>query len=270
MSNDPRVTVLVRVKDEAASVAEVLDLVSAQRVEGDVQVVAVDSGSTDGTVDVLRGRPLDLVQIPASRFTFGYSLNVGCAVARAPVIVALSAHAFPRDPLWLSRLVRWFDDPTVATACGLQTDANGDRLDGPVRQDESMVREAPWWGYTNAAGGFRRDLWQQQPFREDMPGTEDKEWATFWACRGYVNVLDPALMVDHGHWHDPLREMYERGKREWQGVTMYEAIERWSVSTLGREWWSARGTRAERIKARLSPHRAAWLLGTFAGRRYGR
>ena len=35
----------------------------------------------------------------------------------------------------------------------------------------------PRWGYSNAAGAFRAELWRERHFREDLPGAEDKEWA---------------------------------------------------------------------------------------------
>jgi hypothetical protein len=41
-----------------------------------------------------------VVNIPARRFTFGRSLNLGAANARGEILVALSAHAFLPDPGW--------------------------------------------------------------------------------------------------------------------------------------------------------------------------
>ena len=47
-----------------ATLSDVLDRIRAQRVDADIEVVAVDSGSTDGSVELLRRRVDVLIPIP--------------------------------------------------------------------------------------------------------------------------------------------------------------------------------------------------------------
>jgi rhamnosyltransferase len=263
----PPVSVVIRTKDEAESIGRNLEIVQAQTLEA--ELIVVDSGSADGTTDIVRAAGVELVEIPASAFTYGYSLNVGAERASAPVIVALSAHAFPCDEGWLERMVAAFDDPRVACACAGEGDAEGNPLTGPAVQDLDHVRRHPLWGYSNAAGGFRAELWRQRRFREDMPGVEDKEWAWHWIQRGYVTVVDPALVVDHDHSDETLRERYDRARREWVGLSMFVEVPRYGVRELAHEWWTEQSGRSSRLRARLSPSRAAELAGTYAGRRAG-
>src|SRR4051812_32468976 len=112
------VSVVIRAKDEAASIGRTLDLLAAQTLAPHAEVIVVDSGSTDGTVDIVRAAGVRLVEIPASSFTYGGALNTGCELAGAPLIVALSAHAFPPDERWLERMVGAFGDDTIACAVG--------------------------------------------------------------------------------------------------------------------------------------------------------
>lgn len=262
----PAVSVIVRAKNEEASIGRVLDILNEQRVGGRVETIVVDSGSTDATAEISRERGAQVVSIPAESFTFGGSLNTGCEEASAPVIVALSAHAYPPDPGWLGRMLRWFDDPQVACAYGTPMDPEGRKLREPVVQDLERAEQYPFWGYGNAAGAFRADLWRQYPFRADMPGTEDKEWAWHWIQRGYHSILDPSLVVDHDHWHDPLRDVYRRARREWQGYAMYLDLPPYGLRSMVREWWSGAGY-TSRVRALLSYRRAVALLGRWAGRR---
>src|SRR5436305_1195927 len=81
--------------------------------------------------------------------------------ASAPLLVALSAHAFARDPRWLARLLACFEDERVAAASGEIFDWDNTPLAAPRVQDLELARHNPYWGYSNAAGGFRRDLWKQ-------------------------------------------------------------------------------------------------------------
>ena len=204
----------------------------------------------------------------AESFTFGGSLNTGFEAASGEILVALSAHAFPTDPEWLSRLAGHFTDPRVACASGELHGPDGERLTEPLIQDGELARRKPTWGYSNAAGAVRADLWSERRWREDLPGSEDKDWALHWLRRGHVAVIDPALCVEHDHSHDPLRDQYVRARREWRGLAMVLDDEPpYRLRDLVREWWTDRGSHSSYVRSRLSHRRAARLLGGYAGRR---
>ena len=80
-------TVVVRAKDEAASIGRTLDLVAGQTA--DAQVVVVDSGSSDDTVGIARRAGAEVIEIPAASFTYGGALNTGAEAARAAAVAAL-------------------------------------------------------------------------------------------------------------------------------------------------------------------------------------
>jgi rhamnosyltransferase len=264
----PAVSVVIRAKDEAASIGETLSRLGRQTVAREqVQLIVVDSGSQDQTAQIARDAGAQVVSIPAASFTFGGSLNVGAALASAPVAVALSAHAFPPDDEWLARMLAPFQDARVACACGDDYGPDGEPLRVRIDQDFQLVAHRPHWGYSNAAGAFRTDLWRRRAFRPDMPGTEDKEWAQWWLRRGHLCVVAPDLVVEHDHSKDPLREIFERGRREHVGFAMYLDPGDYTVADLAREWWSELGTYQSALRARLSHRRAARLAGRYAGTR---
>jgi rhamnosyltransferase len=269
VAEPPLVSVVVRSKDESASIGRTLDLLAGQSIADRAEVIVVDSGSTDGTTDIVREHGVQLIEIPAASFTFGGSLNTGTDAASAPVVVALSAHAFPRDDSWLERMLAAFDDDRVAAACGDGFDYDGAPLARPRIQDAELAARNPYWGYSNAVGGYRRELWRRHPFRPDMPGAEDKEFAWHWQQQGHVVLIDPALLVDHDHSHDPLPDVYVRARREALGFAMYLDLEPYLLRALAREWWIERGSWRSHTHARLSPLRAIQLLGKYAGRRAG-
>lgn len=260
-----RAAVVIRARDEAASIGRLLDLLAAQ--DEPHEAVVVDSGSRDATADLARARGVRVVEIPAASFTFGGALNRGVRETAAPVVVALSAHAFPRDPGWLRRMADVFADPSVACACGEERGLDGAPLPGAVRQDARLARAHPQWGYSNGAGAFRRALWEQHPFREDLPGSEDRAWALWALEQGHVCVLDPALAVDHDHSRDPLRVAFERYRREARGFRMAFDLPPYGARDAVREWWSDQGWHRSRARARLDPRRVARLAGKWAGSR---
>lgn len=259
-------SVVIRARDEAAAIGRTLDLLAGQSAAH--EVVVVDSGSRDATAAIARERGARVLELAPERFTFGRALNLGAAEARAPVIVALSAHAFPPDPEWLGRMAARFEDPTVACAYGETRDEDGRPLSAPVRQDAAMLERNALWGYSNAAGGFRAALWHERPFREDLPGTEDREWSRWALSRGHVCVLDPELAVEHDHSRDGLRDCFRRYEREARGFAMFlEDLPRYGVREALAEWWNDQGWHRSRARARLDPRRMARLAGKWAGRR---
>jgi rhamnosyltransferase len=263
----PRVSVVIRAKDEAASIGRVLELL-AQQVPPPAEVVVVDSGSSDGTVDIARRAQARVIEIPAASFTFGGSLNIGCEASTGDIVVALSAHAFPTSRGWLARMAAAFEDDSVACACGHRYSPTGAPLQEAINQDLQLATRYPLWGYSNAAGAFRRELWSERGFRAEMPATEDKDWALHWLGRGYVCRLDPELEVDHDHSKDGLRDQFRRAQRELEGLAMMPLdMSPYTLRDLLNVWWTDRGSYRSDTRARLSHRRASRLLGEYVGRR---
>lgn len=264
----PAATVLIRAKDEAPSIGRTLSIIASQTIADRLQVLVVDSGSTDGTVQIATDAGAELLELAPEEFTYGRALNYGCEHARGDIVISLSAHAFPRSRDWAERMLEPFRDPRVACACGMHRDADGAPLRARVAQDYERARLTPTWGYSNHAGAFPRSLWERRPFRADLPYTEDKEWAWAWLKEGRVVVLDPELDVDHSHaerWVDT----YRRSRSEWTGFAMFLDMPHQGPRALLAEWWSHTADYDSRIRELISPRRMFRLLGAYRGRRIG-
>ena len=264
---EPVATVLIRAKNEAAGIGRVLEIIAAQTIADRLETIVVDSGSTDRTVEIARAAGAKVIEIPAKEFTYGRALNVGSEAARAPIVIPLSAHAFPRDDTWAERLVAKLDRPYVACACGATFDPDEEPLRAEMEQDIRDARRNPLLGYSNSAGAYRIELWRERPFREDMPFTEDKEWAWHWLERGWSVVLDPDLEVEHDHARDPIPTTFQRTRHMWLGFRMFLEVPRYTFRDLMRDWWTSLDGYANYTRARLSPWRTTRLLGKYTALR---
>jgi glycosyltransferase involved in cell wall biosynthesis len=265
------ISVIVRARDAARDIGRCLQLIRDQEVgTREIELIVVDNGSSDGTAEIARGFGAQVIELPAAEFTFGRALNLGAAHARGEVLVALSVDAFARDRAWLARLAQALSDPRVACASGDRFRPDGAPLTARVEQDAALLAADPEWGYSNGAGAFRAALWRERPFRADLPGCEDREWSRYWLERGHTCVIDPALVVEHDHTHDPLRAIYVRARREAEGFAAFLDYPPYGVRELVAKWWSDLRFYDSAWRARLSHRRAARLLGEFAGRRRGR
>jgi rhamnosyltransferase len=267
--NPPQVRVVVRAKNEAAKIGMTLERLAGQTIADRAEVVVVDSGSTDGTLDIVRAAGVRLIQIAPESFSYGRSLNIGCDDAQSPLLAALSAHAPPLDGDWLERLIQPFEDERVACVCGFPGAPGGERLSGRFVQDHEHARAHPFWGYSNSAGAFRAELWREHPFREDMPGTEDKEWAWHWLQRGRLVVVDPTLVTGHSHRDEGPVKTYRRARWEWEGFAMYLDLEPYTLRHMLRDWWTQLDGYPTHPRARLGARRLPRLLGRWRGRRRG-
>jgi glycosyltransferase involved in cell wall biosynthesis len=200
----PSLSIVVRTLNAAPQLGELL--LALHRQPGD-QLIIVDSGSTDGTLDVARQAGAEIVSLTQDRFTYGRSLNLGFAKARHEWILALSSHVVPVRPDFLDvyRASIGRFPANVVAAAGPLVRNDGERgMTGGITlyQGEDFVR-----GFEFGAGNpnclYRRDVWQARPFDEELGGGEDCEWYV-WAI-----VAGHTLAAVHA------AEVYYRFKRSW-------------------------------------------------------
>lgn len=200
----PRASIVIRAFNEAAHLPRLFDGIATQTVR-DVETIVVDSGSVDGTLDIARARCDRVVEIASHDFTFGFSLNRGCAAATAETIVIVSAHTYPAHERWLEALLGGFGAAdAVALVYGGQLPVDVTKpserhelatLFGPSRR----VQHAPDYYCNNANAAVPRALWEEHPYDETLTGVEDQGWAKHWLDRGWVAVYEPAAAVHHVH-----------------------------------------------------------------------
>jgi glycosyltransferase involved in cell wall biosynthesis len=195
----PAVSVVIRCRDEARSLGAVLDVVLAQEGAPPFEVLALDSGSTDGTLALLGRYPVRVATLPPGTFSYGRALNVGAAAARGALVVYLSAHARPRGRDWLAPLVAPFADATVVATFGRQVPIPG------VNPIEAITTArvfppAPPAGVTfsTANGAVRRDAVLARPFDEEIAIAEDHLWGAGVTAPAHIDYV-PEAVVAHSH-----------------------------------------------------------------------
>lgn len=175
--SDLPITLVVRALNAAGTLDQVLG--ALDRRPGD-QLVVVDSGSTDGTLEIARRHGAEVVRLAPGTFTYGRALNAGFAAARNDWVLVLSAHTVPIPPDFLARYraaIRRFP-AEVTAAVGPLVTAD---FDSPLPGGITLFRQGDFdRGFGFAAGNpnclYRRDAWQARPFDEALGGGEDLQW----------------------------------------------------------------------------------------------
>ncbi len=193
--------VVMRSKNDADLIRDTMEAVRNQ--DRPCRIINIDSGSTDGTIDIIKQYTDRLIEIRPEQYVAGWVLNLGMKETDGEHVVFLNSDATPTDNRWLSRLLEALDAPKVAAVYGRQTprpDAwplfarETDRAFGP---DPAGARWGHFFSMANSA--IRRSVWQERPFRDELRYAEDADW-TYWARgAGYEVRYVPEAAAMHSH-----------------------------------------------------------------------
>ncbi|MBO1752778.1 glycosyltransferase [Actinotalea sp. BY-33] len=261
-------SVIVRAKDKADTIGLTLRAVREQSVP--VELIVVDSGSTDGTLDIAHELADQVIEMAPEEFTYGGALNLGARAAHGTVHCALSAHSVPHSRTWVEDSLRYYDDPAVVGTNYAKRTPDGTPLDGYYLQRPEDALRYPRWGFSNHGSSWRASTWREMPFREDLDAAEDKEWSWRALARGGTIAFAPELRVSDGHRRKAGLGAYARRiHKERTAVISLGGIARPTLRDAVHEWWSPVQHADYRPVAlrRLSPYRIAEIAATYrAGR----
>lgn len=179
-THGPHCSIVIRCFNEARHIGRLLDGLM-QQTETSIEVIVVDSGSTDGTIAVAQRFPVKLLELRPEEFSFGRSLNVGFSAAQGEILVSVSAHIYPVHEDWLESLIAPFADEDVALVYGKQRGNEVTRY-SENRIFESLFGEESNWNQehpfcNNANAAIRRKAFEKLRYNEDLSGLEDLDWA---------------------------------------------------------------------------------------------
>lgn len=212
----PRASLVIRCYNEADHIGKLLHGIKEQSVQ-DYEIILVDSGSTDGTLEIAESFGVDeIVYIDPENFSFGRALNYGCEAANGEFCVIVSAHVYPKRDDWLEQLLGTFEE-NVALVYGKQrgnevTTFSENQIFKQWFPDHDIDRQNhPFCNNANAA--IRRDIWEEFPYDEQLTGLEDVDWAKRVQKAGYDISYSAGAEIVHVH-DETGKEVFNRYRRE--------------------------------------------------------
>lgn len=225
---DPLISVVIPVRNGIQTLGSCLDGIFRQTLSDKIEVIIIDSGSTDGTLELLNKYPVRVHHLNPKEFNHGETRNLGVYLARGTFLVMTVQDAAPASDDWIEIMLRHFENPEVAGVCGQQIvrpDAGKNPLQwfspaGEAKpelirfKDPSLFTSLPGkkqheychWDDVNAM--YRKSLKEKLPFRKIM-FSEDTLWAKDALSQGYAIVYDYRSRVYHYH-HQDFRFYFKR------------------------------------------------------------
>ena len=226
------VSVIINVRNQEANIAGCLEAVFRQSFARMFEVIVIDSGSTDRTVEIAKRYPVRLYQTPLEQFSWGRNRNIGARAALGRYLVYLGADAIPANEHWLANLLRAFDGGDVAGVYGRQIPrapacpmerfylhyTYGPRQRVQAWDGGPFTMDVTW--FSNVCSALRKDVWEAHPFSETVLFGEDQEWSLRALRAGYKIVYEPGAVVIHSHNYTLAQAL-----RRWfnSGISSYES-----------------------------------------------
>lgn len=179
----PTLGIVIRFKNSAATLPEVLAALRQQTVQPDL-IIGVNNHSSDTSPELFRAAGAKIIE-----WTQPYShprvLNFALHHCPTDLVVVLSSHTVLESPDAIEKLVAAMADPRTACASGKWDDDPfySDAIDWQELQSKGLKFCSI---YSNSMGILRRALWEQNPFDESLPTMEDGAWAVEQVKRGYI------------------------------------------------------------------------------------
>lgn len=207
-------SILLLTKNGRRDLERVLPAIFDQKFSAPLEVIAVDSGSTDGTLDLLRCFPVRIEQIPPDQFHHARTRNLAASLSSGRILLFLSQDAIPVSKTWLMTMLSNFDDPQVAAVYGRQfpkpgsTSERQDALDAVYGRNKIVKDPAHrngmgyrFYHFSDVNAAIRRSVWEIEHFPEDLRVFEDLGIAKRILDRGWKIVYEPKAAVYHSHTH---------------------------------------------------------------------
>lgn len=218
------VSIVIPTKNAGDLLDKVLNAVFTQKTDYTYEVICIDSGSSDNTLDVIGRYPVKLYQIAPSEFGHGKTRNFGASKGTGKYIVFITQDALPATDMWLQNFIDAMEsDPEIVGGFGIHypyPDCNiidkrdlkvhfeGFGKENTIYQLTDRERYDKEPGYRHLLAFFsdnnscvRRDIFEKYPY-DDVDFAEDQIWARKMIELGYKKVYCPNAPVYHSHNYD--------------------------------------------------------------------
>lgn len=204
-----KISIVILTKNNGKTIGKVLKQINTQHIDDGFEIIIVDSGSTDDTLDKISQYSVRLYTIPPGDFGHARTRNLASGYAIGDFLVYLSADAIPTNQKWLGNLVSKLADEQTAATFGRQIPYQ----DTPPMERFFIRNNYPATVYnaysntgfnmnaffSNVNSAIKRSVWEKIKFNDKLIISEDHDWAKRAEDIGYKISYITDACVFHSH-----------------------------------------------------------------------
>jgi len=207
-----RVSFIIRTLNEGKTLGEVLRRIHLLIGDFNKEIVIVDSGSKDNTLEIAKAYKCKILTISPKNWSWGRALNEGIKNSSGEIVAIISGHCFITKKDFLIKACVLLENKNVAAVYGRQLPV--EHTD-PFEEYELFkwypdiflyvmnARNKNFIGVSNACCVLKRKIWEKIKFNEEAKSLEDGIWAYEVINRGYDLIYSSQFTVYHSHPFDP-------------------------------------------------------------------
>ncbi|MBL7197177.1 MAG: glycosyltransferase family 2 protein [Candidatus Omnitrophica bacterium] len=213
------ISIIILSKNEERYIGPTLDMIFRQDIDKEYEVIIIDSGSQDFTLEIARRYPAKIIEILTGEFGHGRTRNQGAQAASGEIVVFLNADATPANSYWLKGLVDNFknDEKIVGVYSRIYPRPNcnplrfweilnegvGERQVRCIDDFNSYQYMKPrdkrmFLAFQSISCAIKKDFLLKYPF-ENIEFGEDLEWSKRIMEKGFKIIFEPKSIVLHSH-----------------------------------------------------------------------
>ncbi len=219
LSNKYLVSIIIPTKNAGLVFNKVLKSIFNQTIK-DFEVIIIDSGSTDKTLDIAALYPVIIVKIKPEEFGHGKTRNHGVSIASGKFIVFLTHDAIPADIEWLNKLLEPFKNEKIAGVFGRQLPKENDDITDKFFYHSLYPDQNILWKrnqftqgdniFSSVNSAIRSELILKYPFPQNIIVSEDYKWAAEILDKNYHIFYSKEAAVIHSNCYGNLKYLFRR------------------------------------------------------------
>lgn len=200
-----KVSVIIPTYNGAKRVEKCLSALYKQEYPGVLQIIVVDDGSSDNTLDILNKYP-DIKVISQENQGPAAARNNGASQSEGEIILFTDDDCIP-EPNWISEMLKAFENPEIMGVKGAYKTIQQSPVARFVQYEyEEKYRYMDKYKYIDFidtySAAYRKNVFQEfGGFNTDFPVAcaEDVELSFRIANAGHKLVFNPNAIVTHSH-----------------------------------------------------------------------
>jgi len=192
------ISIIIPAKNEEKYIGKCLKAINTQSQTSPLEIIVIDSGSTDKTAEIARSfEKVRVISIRSNEFRHGLTRNLGASETKGDILVFLNADALPADTQWLFNLTVDFKSNLNLVATYSK---HLPKSDCSLYMQNDLMKPM---SFSTVSCAIRKNVWERMPFSDEIEFAEDLEWGLRAMHQDLDISFKPTSLVIHSHNYSP-------------------------------------------------------------------